>query len=75
MAIGSQALSLQYHVEITETTVGEWAAVPAYKEALERNLGPGALPAFQAAADAQMVNFNRTARRLYDNFMATTGLK
>lgn len=75
MAIGRQAFSLQYHVEITETTVGDWAAVPAYKEALEKNLGADALPQFQADTDAQMANFNRTARQLYDNFMATTGLK
>jgi len=75
MAIGRQVFSLQYHVEITETTVSEWAAVPAYREALEKTLGADALPGFQADTEAEMANFNRTARRLYDNFMAVTGLK
>ncbi|MDX1574657.1 MAG: type 1 glutamine amidotransferase [Kiloniellales bacterium] len=75
MAIGRQAFSLQYHVEITETTVGEWAQVPAYKEALEKNLGAEALAQFHAETEAHMADFNRTARRLYDNFMGVTGLK
>jgi GMP synthase-like glutamine amidotransferase len=75
MSIGEQAFSLQYHVEITETTVSDWAAVPAYKKALEDNLGADALAQFQADTAAHMADFNRTARRLYDNFMATTGLK
>jgi len=75
MSVGERAFSLQYHVEITETTVSDWAAVPAYKEALEINLGADALPRFHADTEAHMADFNRTARRLYDNFMTTTGLK
>ncbi len=75
LAIGEQAFSLQYHVEITETTVGDWAAVPAYQTALEQNLGADALPQFHADTEAHMADFNRDARRLYDNFMTVTGLK
>ena len=75
MSIGEQAFSLQYHVESTETTVSDWAAVPAYKKALEQNLGADALAQFHADTEAHMADFNRTARQLYDNFMATTGLK
>jgi len=75
LSVGERAFSLQYHVEITETTVGDWAAVPAYKQALEQNLGADALPQFHADTAVHMAEFNRTARRLYDNFMATTGLK
>ena len=75
MSIGEQAFSLQYHVELTETTMDDWAAVPAYREALEDNLGAAALAQFRADTEAHMADFNRDARRLYDNFMATTGLK
>ena len=75
MSIGEQAFSLQYHVEITETTVSDWAAVPAYKKALEDNLGADALAQFHADTEAHMADFNRDARQLYNNFMATTGLK
>jgi GMP synthase-like glutamine amidotransferase len=75
LSIGEQAFSLQYHVEITETTVGDWAAVPAYRSALENNLGADALPQFKADTETHMADFNRDARRLYDNFMTVTGLR
>ena len=47
----------------------EWSEVPAYKTALERNLGPDALEEFAARARAHMDGFNRDARRLYENWM------
>ena len=69
LGVGDHAFSIQYHVEITERTVREWGAVPAYGRALERALGPGALARFEADASAGMAGFNRNARRIYDNFM------
>jgi GMP synthase-like glutamine amidotransferase len=75
MSVGGRAFSLQYHVELTATTVDEWGAVPAYAAALEKTLGPGALPGFRDEAAAHMAAFNGDARRLYDNFMSTTGLR
>ncbi len=70
MAVGETAFSVQYHVELTATTVDDWAAEPAYQESLERTIGSDALPGFKAEAAANMAAFNRDARRLYDNFMA-----
>ena len=75
LSIGERAFSLQYHVEITATTVDDWAAVPAYRAALEKNLGSDALPRFKEDTAAHMAAFNRDARRLYENFMAVAGLK
>ncbi len=69
LGVGGHAFSIQYHVEITERTVREWGAVPAYGQALERALGPDALARFEADASAGMADFNRNARRVYDNFM------
>ena len=69
LGVGDHAFSIQYHVEITERTVREWGAVPAYGQALERALGTGALARFEADASAGMAGFNRNARRIYDNFM------
>jgi GMP synthase-like glutamine amidotransferase len=69
MAVGPRAYSIQYHLELTEATIPEWGEVPAYRAALEENLGPDALPRFRAEAEAQMESFNRDARRLYRNFM------
>jgi GMP synthase-like glutamine amidotransferase len=67
--VGASAYGLQYHVELTDRTVAEWADVPAYARALDATLGAGALPGFATAAAASMSGFNRDARLLYDNFM------
>ncbi|MDE0409782.1 MAG: type 1 glutamine amidotransferase, partial [Alphaproteobacteria bacterium] len=68
--VGRHAYGLQYHVELTPTTVSDWGAVPAYQDSLERALGPDGLAPFEAAAARNMPSFNRDARILYDNFMA-----
>ncbi|GIT24963.1 MAG: hypothetical protein CM1200mP41_10070 [Gammaproteobacteria bacterium] len=36
------AWGIQFHVELEPTTIPEWGSVPAYAEALEATLGPGA---------------------------------
>ena len=68
--VGNCAYGLQYHVELTPTTVSEWGDVPAYQSSLERALGPEGLPPFEAEAQRRMPSFNRDARILYDNFTA-----
>ena len=73
LAIGGRAFSVQYHVELTPTTVTEWGAIPEYKAALESSLGAGALDTLVAETDTHMSAFNRDARQLYDNFMKTLG--
>ncbi len=70
LRVGENAYGLQYHVELTASTVSEWAQVSAYKQFLERVLGANALPRLDAEARLRMPAFNRDARRLYDNFMA-----
>ena len=69
LGFADHAFGIQYHIEITGDTVREWGAVPAYEQALERAMGEGALAAFEADAAAHMADFNRSARRIYDNFM------
>ncbi|MDE0200813.1 MAG: type 1 glutamine amidotransferase [Rhodospirillaceae bacterium] len=68
--IGRHAYGLQYHVELTPTTVSDWGDVPAYQDSLERALGPDGLAPFAAETARHMPAFNRNARILYDNFMA-----
>ena len=69
MRVGTNAWSMQYHVEIEPDTVANWGAVPAYHDALEAALGRGALERMQAEADAQMSDFLTCAETLYRNFM------
>lgn len=68
-AVGDVAYGVQYHVEQTSRTVSEWGEVPAYREALERALGPGALRALDDEVAARLPAFNADAERLYRNFL------
>jgi GMP synthase-like glutamine amidotransferase len=69
MRVGPRAYGLQYHVEVTNETVPQWAAIPEYKAALEQTLGPGAAEKLEAHTRTKLPAFARDARRLYDNFM------
>jgi len=75
MRVGRCAYGLQYHTELTQSTVDEWSRVPAYACSLDRTLGEGALPRLDGEARRHMADFNRDSRRLYDNFMRLTGLR
>ena len=62
------AYGIQFHIEIKDTTVGEWGCVPEYKSALEKQLGQGALEKFDADAKNNMPNMNEYSKILYENF-------
>ena len=62
------AYGIQFHIEIKDTTVGEWGCVPEYKSALEKELGDGALEKFEADAKNNMSNMNNYSKILYENF-------
>lgn len=67
--VGRHAWGLQYHVEMTDQTVREWAAVPAYEQALDAVLGEGALERFDATCRENMASFNDASRVLFRNFL------
>jgi GMP synthase-like glutamine amidotransferase len=73
MRIGSNAWSMQYHVEIEPDTVDNWGAVPAYAEALSSTLGNDALLDLKSDSDANMAQCLSCARQIYENFMSTVG--
>lgn len=75
MRVGRWAYGLQYHTELTQSTVDEWGRIPAYACSLDQTLGTGALPRLDGEARRHMADFNRDSRRLYDNFMTLTGLR
>ncbi|MDX1489466.1 MAG: type 1 glutamine amidotransferase [Acidiferrobacterales bacterium] len=68
--VGKKAYGLQYHVELTGSTVKEWAEIPVYKQSLERVLGAGSISRLDAEARLRMPAFNRDARLLYGNFIS-----
>ena len=70
MSWGPHAFSIQFHVEITPTTVTEWGAVPEYANALQRAFGDDALGRLEKDTGERMASLNAVSRQLYTNFMA-----
>ena len=64
----NHAYGIQFHIEIKNTTVGEWGCVPEYKSALENQLGSGALEKFDQEAKVNMASMNKYSQILYNNF-------
>ncbi len=64
----NHAYGIQFHIEVKDTTVGEWGCVPEYKSALEKQLGEGALEKFDKEAKANMASMNEYSKILYENF-------
>ena len=64
----SHAYGIQFHIEVKDTTVSEWGCVPEYKNALEEQLGQGALEKFDKEAQNNMKNMNSYSKILYENF-------
>ncbi len=74
MRIGQHAWSMQYHVEVEDDTVDNWGVIPAYRSALERTLGAGAIADLREDASANMDGFKANAENLYINFRTASGL-
>ena len=71
--VGSNAWSMQYHVEVEPDTVSNWAAIPAYRDALIRAMGEDGVGTMAKGAARNMDGFLQSAETLYDNFMRYAG--
>ncbi len=69
LRIGKHAYGIQFHIEVTDTTVQEWRAVPGYRNALESALGAGAIDKIDAECTSRISGFQDTARRLFNKFI------
>jgi GMP synthase-like glutamine amidotransferase len=67
---GAHAYGLQYHVEITASTVAKWSDIPEYRAGLERTLGPDAVSRLHEAVTPRLPSFEASARRLSDSIAA-----
>lgn len=67
---GAHAYGLQYHVEITASTVEEWSNIPEYRIGLERMLGAGAAARLSEMLAHRLASFTASARRLNENISA-----
>ena len=64
---GPRAYGLQYHVEITASTVDEWSDIPEYRAGLEGLLGAGAVVRLGETVAPRLPSFAASARKLHDN--------
>ncbi len=69
LQVGNKAFSIQFHIEVTDKTVSEWAAVAEYAESLEKVLGKDAIATFDKLTQDNLTEFNQSAKKLYDNFL------
>ena len=61
---------MQFHLEVTEEQVGEWADVPAYAESLRTTLGEEAGRAFLDDAAARSTELAAQAQTLFAAWLA-----
>lgn len=61
---GDQAWGLQFHIEITETTVADWQAIPAYAQSLRSALGEARAALLAQEVAPHLRDFQSTAAAL-----------
>jgi GMP synthase (glutamine-hydrolysing) len=66
---GRAAYGVQFHVEVTGDMAREWAQVPAYVDALDRTLGPGAAPELFAAFDRSAAEMQAHGRTMFERWV------
>jgi len=69
MRWGSHAYGLQFHAELTQDTVDEWAMIPEYHRSLKEALGAERAAGLAAETAALLPQFSSTARTLNANFL------
>ncbi len=74
MAIGTHALSTQFHCEFTPQSVAGWRSLPGYVAALEKQFGPGGYERLRQACLPLMPDMERTTRQIWENFRKVSGL-
>ena len=67
----NRAHAVQFHLEIEPDTVANWAAIPAYAQALKDALGADGAAQLDAACAARMADFGTMAERVYINWLQT----
>ena len=65
---GSAAFGLQFHVETTREQIMEWAAIPAYRQALVQLYGSDGPERLLREAEAHLDKVHDAARLMFRNF-------
>jgi GMP synthase-like glutamine amidotransferase len=70
MRCGKRAYGLQYHIEITDQTVGDWKLIPEYEASLIRALGAEKAASLATAVAPCVPSFERVASTINTNLMS-----
>jgi len=73
LRVGQRAWGIQFHIEMTATTVREWSAVPEYAASMAAALGPVRARGLEGELAGQLPAFNAMARRVNDNLFRAIG--
>ena len=68
-AVGDRAFGIQFHSEVTKTTVEDWVKIPAYRTDLELTLGSTGCHALKQAVAERLPIMNREAKIIFENFL------
>ena len=62
------AYGIQFHTEIKEDTISNWAKIPELKNVIEKNLGKDALYLFNLECKKNINTLKKNTEKLYENF-------
>ena len=65
------AYSVQFHLEVEDDTVDNWAAIPEYADALAKSLGPDGASILKRDCAERMKRFEAMTERVYINWLQT----
>ncbi len=71
MRVSSNAISMQYHIEIEPDTIDNWAEIPEYYKALMDSIGAAGLKEMRRAGKEHLPALLKSAEILYNNFRKT----
>ncbi|NKL21200.1 type 1 glutamine amidotransferase [Rhizobium leguminosarum] len=75
MAVGTHAVSTQFHCECSPQSLSTWTATPGYVTIFEKHRGVGSYRHFLEQAYPLMGDMNAMAKRLYANMALINGLR
>lgn len=67
--VGTCAFGLQFHSEVTKSTVEDWVQIPAYRADLELTLGATGCHDLKQAVNERLAIMNREAKIIFENFL------
>jgi GMP synthase-like glutamine amidotransferase len=69
LAVGTHALSTQFHIEFSAQSIATWSSLPRYGEVLDEHLGKGGYMKLVRDSYPHMPDMAAMARQMWDNLL------